>query len=623
MLELFPLEVLQQVFGKLHGYDIGALWLTGNRILAHKMSEGSVQSLIVPVASRRRMSSFWPAMSAHFHGLRSFKILRNEESSIPLHITWEKLTELPSSLTSLCVQGTPSNSQQETWPPIEALFPLLTELDIGPICANPPRTDAEPPLELPKILYQSTLISLTIWTRRDLLPMLLKAAPPGMTYLSFSGDGPSCLGLDDHIFQLPKSLQKLKITGLRGTSEFADPLPPGLNYLKLDSTFDRMVCQRALQGTLPPMLSTLKLTSFHQGFVDSSVLRGLPRNLMTLSLRCRATLSEEAMKLLPPSLTRLDLLGSLGTTGTETDMREVPMPWELPKNLKILRSNVDINALSSQVSALPSSLRHLQTLNDCSEYLPSLPRHLTFLSCTLAPEAFSHLPSTLTFLVAGVTNLEYRNKHRKTGSFCLTTKETLWPSLPPLPASLTSLRCSLQCYSPLDFLPLSLRNLNLRIMNLATTDSEPDSSADIDPSWAKHLPPQLVSLILNAEVLPLSAEVFEDMPCRSKLIMLQLRADPPREFDSSIFARLPPRLTVLIIRISKMSYPESHLPQLPQRIECLLIEIDDPSGPGVKPQHLRLLPPRVGEFRLPRGDNELIAAGAELGIAVYNKSTCL
>lgn len=622
MLDHFPLEVLQQLFDKLYGFDIGALWLTGNRLLAHKMSEGAVQSFLLPIVSRRRKNPFWPSLVSSFQQLRILRLLRDPESSIPVEVDWNRLNELSSSLTSICIESSPATTNyKDTWPSIHTSFPLLTELNIGPIAQMPPNTDAEPNLELPKILAQTSLTSLSIWTRRDALPVLLKNAPPMLTDLAFTGDGPYCLGLGDHVFELPKSFLKISITGLRGTSTFSEKLPPAINSMKLDSTFDKMICQLASQGKLPSTLTSLKLTSFHQGFVEPSVLRGLPSALKTLSLRCRATLTEEAMKLLPLGLTRLDFLGCLGTNGTEADLQNAPPPWELPKGLKILRTNIDANTLRANVNALPAGLQHLQTLNDCSDFVQSLPKNLTFLSCALTPNEFLFLPSTLTFLDSNVLNLGYRNANRKTGSCFPCSKTNLWPSLPSLPASLTRVRCSLQCYSPLDFLPPTLRNLNLRILSPPTTDGEPAEAHDVDPNWALHLPASLVSLILSADYLPLTLDTFNQMACRAKLLTLQLRSEPPKDFDSNIFSQLPPRLLCLILRISRIIDPKEHLLQLPSRVECLMIETDDPNGPGIEVEHLKYLPPRVGEFRLPKGNPALIPAGAEMGISVFVRST--
>lgn len=619
MLDLFPLEVLQQLFDKLYAFDLGALWLSGNRILTHKMAEGAVQTFILPIVSRRRKNPFWPSLVSSFQHLRVLRLLRDPESSIAVEIDWDRLKELPSSLTSICIETSPTTKYKDVWPSIQTAFPLLTELNLGPIAQSPPNTDAEPNLELPKILGLGTLTSLSVWTRRDALPVLLKMAPSTLTDLSFTGDGPYCLGLGDHVFELPKSLLKISITGLRGTSSFSEKLPPAINSMKLDSTFDKMVCQLASNGTLPPTLTSLKLTSFHQGFVEPSVLKGLPRALKTLSLRCRATLTEEAMKLLPLGLTRLDFLGCLGTSGTETDLQPAPLSWELPKGLKILRTNIDANTLRAHVNALPAGLEHLQTLNDCSDFVQSLPSHLTFLSCVLTPEAFPHLPSTLTFLDSNIMNLEYHNRNR--------FHDCQWASLPPLPASITRARCSLQCYSPLDFLPSTLRNLNLRILSPPSSSGEGDEantdSYEIDPNWADGLPASLVALILSADFLPLTLDTMDQMECKDKLLTLQIRTDPPLEFDSNVFSRLPPKLLCLILRISRIVDPKEHFSQLPKSIECLMLDLESGGEVGVEVEHLKYLPPRVGEFRLPRGNPALIQAGAEMGISVFTRSTFL
>lgn len=679
MISSFPSELLQLIFELLSGYDIGALWLSGDRILLHKMSETGVLSFSLQISHRRRTNPFWPYLLRHFRSLRTLEIKPGLYDRCAANIPWERLVELPASLTSITILGDENAPNTSVWPMLNQSFPNLRAINIGLIRFADEQQRLEPPAELLTFLTQGTLQSLSVWVLRSYLPTLLRLVPPKLQALHFQGAGPYNVGLGEHVLQIPPNLRSLRITGMRGTSTFADLLPHTLEVLELDSTFDKVLCTLAESALLPQNLKSLRLTSYYHLLTDVSIIRGLPRSLATLAMRSRGCLSEEAMQALPPSLTKLSLLGTLGNAGS--DLRcEQPTQWRLPPTLKYLKMNLDAMCLKTRVKSLPSTLLHLQLLNDCSDYLSELPRYLTSLSCDINPKYFVNLPNTLTFLDVRVSNADYYSEQileycdklkitdktskdefnlnakqidssidlgeekscaEKLKQFCMRSFTTTsihnpssiakndkdssklsngsvaigappsrWPVLPPLPSSISSIRCSLQCYSPVCFLPRNLKELHMEIH--APQNSELDAAEVIEPIdrlWTKNLPSSLVRLRLQLNSMPSSPDVFDVMPCRESLETLeywvnssQILKDGENEqdrLDCRVFPKLGRKLVDVFLSMHSLQDPCRNFPLLPPKLEDLSIEGHATVGVlQLENSHFELLPPRIGELRI-------------------------
>ena len=495
-----------------------SLWLTGNRVLQHKLAYG-VQSIHLKDTATRTRSQL-PKFLENLPALRELTINRDYATLLGSHSAWKTVQCLPSCLVTLRLlfqdsnlsvnfaRAKDSSSEAYDQPPsigdlppsswtLKSAFPQLTTLEIG---GN----------------FDESIVD------------AFDALPDSLTSLALHGSA-----VNYYVVHMPRQLLRLKLVMplQMPPIDFFLELPPNLVSLQFYTPPIRF------QGNTPPKRDWLAevwrnlpktIQQFHAvyEFLPNDLATLLPHSLTTLNLDAKAVLTDINLSKIAPNLVNF-FCGDYPTS----------MVNSLPRSLKTMTANLSGDSLN--LSDWPPSLTKLTLMHHEKTFSPRIlpptllhlhlpkyswrteasaialmPRGLISLSLRLAPLTTNDIdfPPNLTelyitgetvcLLVEKILRVEGEEDYDESDEDESSQGHTL--------VKLEDYKCLvpgikvLKCF-PIEAIPRSVTNLTLQAL--------------IPASTLKHLPPHLTDLQVE--------DIFEDDdfdPC-SQIEINRMRAN--------------------------------------------------------------------------------------------------
>jgi hypothetical protein len=542
-------EYIRFILGYLSGYELCKLWMIGNKTICNRLEHNTTRfDLIYKQDTPRK----WPNIICHFPRLHHLNItaVANGHPDLPLFLHGMRLSTLPSSLRTLNLDFENSISLFLHSTTTNQLYASLETADLR---------SRFPDLELFFCRYWNVV-------NRGCLNIDSNILPSKLTSLRILPHTSI-----DNINALPKTLTVLGTRLDPDTKIEILELPPLLTSLTLSVANSSFTLK-----CLPASLTALELWYTNYPETKDHQWEYLPPQLESLSMRNFGFLSAAMFKLLPQSITHLDLVF--------ISMSPLPdcLPFLPPKLKKWSSSSLNGVSLNPWAS-LPPSLTEVPLqlcMNVPPQHWSCLPVNFSTLFFTI------RIPndSTLASAPAGLQSIHIGPNPLNIMEFAPFTnlQSITIADGPPLPKSATFLnrfstlrhlsvrrRLAWNLLVDATFELESLKTQGIadnglydawkdlkclqRLRAISITQGRPPTS------WFSQLPSKLQTLEIESSLLIIEANVIQNLP----RTLIELSIDPITDLTTAHFGMLPPYLYSLILESKQRNLSEEHLEKVP------------------------------------------------------------